>query len=638
MNAQTSIQVFGPVNVRPSASNASTNPVTFSSSTLNLTCAAGATATLSSAAGGGNVLVDNNIQITTTSGSTTTGPVNVCSGGTSDGSSQDCFTASYQTPAGAGELTGQDPDTFLAPGGIGGGVPPINISGNLQTGSQQLVIGLVDSGGFLASSTIYLNTSCSVSGVTGPASITGNPISSTPTAPQLTQNFSFSTLTGKQIQFTYDLSAAEKAQEQGSGTLTITDGTIPGASDSPVDPSTFIPVWVPGTSFATSSCLVHTGELLPSGAPACKLFTFECTVGTGSSASGAQCPVSTLPNEVFQDVFDGPAFTLPDIINIFGPTFHQGIGFLMASEGWNGGQCMFDPDSGLGELLCPQNILVSFSGPGGYVAKAQTTHPNSTFIPVLPVPEDLTTVTVQGQRPGAWISSHTANVTLSSQPPTFARVPPPFRPRGAANFVASPIQSITYGISAPNSVPTPAMPASTDTTVTNPIACPTSSNPTQPPATVFTPTPPQQSISIPDGADGNYLLHYFAQDCAGTSEFQFTRDRSGSWSTNYYTIPINVDTVAPVVVLSSPTLSPAGGTYTVGQPVTATYSCTDERSGVVQCGASRFPYTEALRSTGNITSRVNTLTLGPQTYTVTAVDAAGNTSSASVLYTVTPHR
>ena len=63
-----------------------------------------------------------------------------------------------------------------------------------------------------------------------------------------------------------------------------------------------------------------------------------------------------------------------------------------------------------------------------------------------------------------------------------------------------------------------------------------------PPATAF--TAPGEGVSVP--ADGNYALHYFAQDCAGTEELQFTKS-GGSWSTSFYTFPINVDTVNPVV-------------------------------------------------------------------------------------------
>jgi Bacterial Ig-like domain (group 3) len=628
--AQNSIRLFGPVNVRASATGTGTGSqaVTFNSATLNLTCAASPiTATLTSSADGtGNVLVDNNVQVSVTSGTAVSGPVNVCRGGTVDsGPSQNCFTSAYQVPASSGKLTGQDPDNFVSTGGVA----PIDISSQFQPGSEQVKIDFVDTGTFLASSTLYLRTNCSQNGVTGPATITGNPISSTPTPQQLTQSFPFNPTANQAVEFVYDLS-----QAQAAGSLSITPNTIPGTDDLPIDSTTFQSTYVPNTSFATSMCLIHSGELV-NGVPACKLFTLKCTVGTGSTASGAQCPVSSLPNEIFQDIFDGPSFTLPDIATPNGPIFHQGVGFLMASEGWlgNGGQvggpCTFDPASGLQNLPCPQNLLANFSGPGLYTATGSTSHPNSTFVPVAQVPEDLTTVAVAGQHPGGWINTSTASVTLSSQPPVLAGTNLP----GSTSFIASPILSITYGISASNNVPSPGAPASTDTVVQNSIPCPAPANPVDPPATAFT----TDSQDLSGLADGNYLLHYFAKDCAGTEELKFSQDGGGSWSTSYYTYPINVDTVAPVVA-SGPVLSPAmgaSGSYTVGQAVTATYSCTDDRSGVVRCGNSTFSPSSTVLNTGTITSPVDTSTPGPKTYTVTVIDAAGNQSSASVNYVVT---
>lgn len=627
---QNAIRLFDPVNVRASAAGTGqgASAVTFNSATLNVTCSASPiTAVLSSSADStGNVLVDNNVQVTVTGQSGGGGPVNVCRGGTADstpnGSSQNCFTKSYQQPASAGQLTGQNPDTFV----ITGGVAPIDISSHLLPGAIQLKIDLVDAGDFLASSTLYLNTNCTQTGVTGPAAITGNPIPSTnPTAQQLTQNFAFNPTTNQKVQFVYDLSEAHAA-----GSLSITPDTIPGTDDLPIDPTSFQTNLVKSTSFATSMCLIHSGELI-NGLPACKLFTLQCTVGTSKDESGAQCPVSSLPNEIFQDIFDGPSFTLPDISTPNGPTFHQGVGFLMASEGWPGGPCTFDAASGLQNLPCPQNLLSNFSGPGLYSATGRTTHPNSEFMPVAQVPEDLTTVTVAGQQPGGWIRSSSADVTLSSQPPALAGT----NLAGVAAFVASPIQSITYGISAANQVPAPAAPASTDTVVTNSIPCPAPANPLDPPATVFT-TDPQ---TLSGFSDGNYLVHYFAQDCAGTEELKFSQDGGGSWSTSYYTYPINVDTVPPVVA-SGPVLSPptgSSGSYAVGDAVTARYSCTDERSGIVRCGASTFSPGSAVLSTGTINSFVDTFTPGPKTYTVTVVDAAGNQSSASANYVVTAY-
>src|SRR6202012_1571829 len=161
------IQLFGPVNVRQSATGTSDeSPVNFSSNTLNLTCGASPSAILSSTAdNSGFVLVDNNINISVTNGDVTTGPTNVCLGGVNS-PIENCFTSTYQVPASAGQLNGVDPDTLLP----GGGVAPIDISSLLaKNASQQVKIDLQDEGGWLANSTLYLNTNCTVAGVSAPA-------------------------------------------------------------------------------------------------------------------------------------------------------------------------------------------------------------------------------------------------------------------------------------------------------------------------------------------------------------------------------------------------------------------------------------------------------------------------------------
>ena len=182
-----------------------------------------------------------------------------------------------------------------------------------------------------------------------------------------------------------------------------------------------------------------------------------------------------MSNEVVEDDFDGPAFSLPEIHTPDGRTFHEGIGFLMASEGWTGGPCAFDPASGLQDLPCPQNLLISFAGPGSYEGDGRTTHPNSTFISIAGVPEDRTTVKVKGEWPDHWINSRTARVNFVSQPPNLkgTRLP------GANSFIPSPVQSITYGISAADSVPAPGEPIPGDVILVNPDGCPvpTAANP-----------------------------------------------------------------------------------------------------------------------------------------------------------------
>jgi uncharacterized repeat protein (TIGR01451 family) len=602
------IQLFNPVNVRVSTQGTSSGaPNIFNTTILNLSCPSSPQAVISSSAdGNGNVLVDNYISLKIGEAD----PVNICNG--------NCFTSSYESQASAGALTGQDPDNFVSTGGLS----PIDISSYFSQGSVQAQIALIDQGSYLTSSTLYLVTNCSSAGVSGPGQVTGNPISATsPTPQQLTQNYSFNSTTNQQVQFTYDLTAAQNA-----GTLYIPDQSTPSTGDTPLNPSAF-PGYVNGTSFATANCIPHTGELFNSSA-ACKLYTLTCQVGSNSAQSGALCPASQQRNEVFQEVFDGPGFSVPDISGTNGLTYHQGIGFLEAVEYWGGGSCKFDQNSGIAQQLCPQNVLVNFSGPGRYKSGGSGQSPNSTFITVAPVPEDLTTVSVTGLQPGNWINTHSPTVQFVSTPPAIS---------SNNNFIAAPIETLTYGISTASSVPQPPAPVLNDTILTNNGACPAPEG--SAPANAFTP----QAQSVPVSADGNYVLHYYAQDCAGTEELKFQQS-GGSWSTAFYTFPINVDTVNPVVA-TGPTLSPAPSTnngvadsYLVGQAVTATYSCTDNsspivNSGVVKCGTATFP--AGTLNTGNVSSPVNTATVGSQTFTVNAVDAAGNSAnSTSVTYQV----
>lgn len=625
LKAQNSQQLFPPLNVRLSQSGAGygASEVIFNSNTLNLDCSATQTpvAYLSSAVSAspanssGNVLVDNNINVTNLTNNN--GPLNVCTGGVNGsaiGPFENCFTSSYQTAASAGSLTGQNPDTFAATGGV----PPLNISSLLLAGQpQQIKIDLVDEGGYVANSSVYLNTNCTLGGVTGPATISGNTIpASNPTQQQLSQDFTFNTGTNKVIDFKYDLTGAESA-----GSLTINSaGVNPIVSDSPLDPVIDFPAKVAGTPFSTSICLVHDGEVVD-GKAVCKLYTLTCTTGTGSTATGAQCPASSASNEVLQDIFDGPTFDLNDIPTPGGPTFHEGIGFLMASEGWGGGPCTFDPASTLQGLPCPQNLMTSFTGPGLFTSTGQTTRPNSTFISIAKVPEDLTTVTVSDSQgnpvtvgPGNWINNANPYVKLSSQAPNLAGT----LLAGAATFVPSPVKSITYGVSPADSVPVPGTAIPTDTVLASPSDC------SDPAATTFT-APIQQLIGLDEGM---HLLHYYAQDCAGTEELKFTKDQSGSYSTSFYTFPINVDTTEPIA--SVPTLSPTGPYYQ-GQVVTATFQCQDALSGIVQCGGQNF---SSIADTGTLTASVPTMGSGSQTFTVVAKDAAGNQTSASVNYQI----
>ena len=403
VSGQNAIQLFSPANVRVSAQGTGhgDEAKTFNSTILNLQCASPIQAVLSSTPdGNGNVLVDNFVSLSVNEHTA----VNICKNGTSEdgGEQQNCFNTTYQSEAQNGGLIGQNPDNLAS----SGGVPPLDISSHLWPGAIKAQITTVDTGGYLTSSSLYLVTNCTNQGISGPGNITGNPIpSSNPNGQQLTQDFAFNSTNNQLVQFTYDLSQAKD-----SGTLSIPDGSTPSTADTPIDPATFTSHYLHGTSFATANCLLHDGELL-NGSPACKLYTLTCQVGTDPTQKGALCPASTERNEFFEEVFDGPSFTLPDVAGTNGVTFHQGVGFLEAVDGWGGGSCTFDSSSSIHNQLCPQNVLTNFSGPGAYRSGGPGQSPNSGFITVAPVPEDLTTLTVSPQiQPGNWINKQTAVV------------------------------------------------------------------------------------------------------------------------------------------------------------------------------------------------------------------------------------
>lgn len=683
--AQTTIQLFGAIYVRQSPASAGYSspftPYYFNTSTVTLTCPTTPSAQLSgpkmlpggtgpdmstgTLQPGGNLLVDNNLLVSVTPPAPGTAAVtNVCTGFSQGGSyngqtvppvlAENCFTSGYSGPATAGTtyppgpLNGDNPDTAIVPGGTqtidaAGGVPQIDISNLLSAGQQTLSVSLVDEGGILTSSSIFLTTNCTQNGVTGPATVGGNPISSADSQ-GLTQTFNFNTGNNQQVGFVYDLSGAKNDGSLNPGH----DGAIPQTSDLPVDPTAFQPSYVPHTSFATSNCLIHDGELLSDGVTkACKLYTLECAASDGS-VSGANCPVSVVENEVITDSFDGslPSSNLPNIYSSTGALIaHEGLGLLMASDNWpgtTGGPCTFDTNSGLSGLPCPQNLLRNFSGPGGFSSTGLTSNPNSTFITIYGVPEPMTAVNLQGAKSGNWVNTSTPNVGFITTPPNFtngAMVSPPgggplVPLPGAANFVPAPIYSISYGITPAGSpVPMPLSEATLgDTTLVNSPCPATFTAPTEPSF-----GPPKQTLSTL--ADGQYLLHYYAQDCAGTQELSFIQDpNTHIWSTNFYTFPVNVDATPPTVVITSPATN---SSFKKGTTVYAYFNCTDALtgSGVTHCGSNAWA-TGTMYDTSTLNPplsvKLNTSTLGTFTVTITASDGAGNDAiPASLTYTVT---
>jgi N-acetylglucosamine-6-sulfatase len=81
-----------------------------------------------------------------------------------------------------------------------------------------------------------------------------------------------------------------------------------------------------------------------------------------------------------------------------------------------------------------------------------------------------------------------------------------------------------------------------------------------------------------------------------------------------------IDTTGPQITITTP---PQGATYTLGQSVAASYSCTDADSGVASCAG---PVANG--------ANIDTSSTGTKTFSVNATDKAGNTNSVSHTYTV----
>jgi hypothetical protein len=638
VQAQNVIPVYSAVDVRLSKTGTSlTNLNTYGSVPLNLSCpSTGAiTGVLSGPLPAGsttptNLLVDNYVSLTVNS--TTT---NLCGppGPGSEGNPASCFRSAYSN----NPIVGTDPDYPTGPTGplgVIGGVAPIDISSFLIPDANQVTFDLVDFGGYLASSSVNLITNCTSAGVSGNGTITGNLVTSTNPSSQL-QNFTFSGAPNVGVKFVFDLSTAGS-----QGTLTIPPGgATPTTNDQALDPSAF-PALVTGTSFATSQCLIHNGELL-NNTPACKLYTVTCTIGNGTDAAGINCPKSSARNIVLQDVFDFPPLSLPDIVYTdgnFSETFHQGFGFIQASENWPGGPCTFE--AGAGQLFsCPENILTEFSGPGlGRGTGTSQPGINSEFISVGPVPEYRTHVDLSPWSANQmWVNSHNITATFNTRSPI---LPAGFNGGDLNDFKAAPPYSITYGV-APlagyPSVPSTEFPVPGDQSILYPGGCPA---PGTPAPALWSPAPVQIHVN----ADGQYLLHYFATDCAGTEELYFREDNTGSWYTSFYTAIMFVDTVKPKVI-SGPVFSCAAATpsscfagtlpdgtviFKQNSHVKATYQCSDDFSGVATCGEAT--YGNPVTNPPAYTSGVNTSTLGTFRYFVHVTDAAGNAGAEVLVY------
>lgn len=378
----------------------------------------------------------------------------------------------------------------------------------------------------------------------------------------------------------------------GNGTV-VQAGTSMQVSNQAILPATWQSTWVDGTPFATSSCWPHNGE-----GSNCKLYIDLCTTTASPVPSGANCPTSNPPSIVVEDNFDGP--------KIDPATLPPGTGFalLEGPDTWQGGPCTFPANSPAAGQPCPLNLLTSVTGDPTVTSKVP--HFNSTMIAASGVAQPGTLIALSpAPNMNHWINNNgVANPIVSATFTTSTQAPPvPNTFNYVQPFVAQLIYSLT-------STANPGSPIASGTLT-----------PSTPPVTAFTPPP----VNFGPLADGQYLLDYQGQDDHGTRELLFSLVNN-VYSTFDKTLPINVDTTAPNVTVS---LS-SSKVYLNGYDQ-ATVRCSDALSGVVLCGTQTF--NPAVLSTPALVFAANTSQPGPQTYTASVQDAAGNSNSASASYT-----
>jgi hypothetical protein len=140
-------------------------------------------------------------------------------------------------------------------------------------------------------------------------------------------------------------------------------------------------------------------------------------------------------------------------------------------------------------------------------------------------------------------------------------------------------------------------------------------------------TPPAQgSLALDD--DGSFA-YTAAPGFYGNASFTYRAADPASG--NYATGTVSLRVVAPPTAsISSP---PGGGTYTIGQHVSTTFSCEEGAGGP---GLSSCEDSAGAWSVSGRQGSLDTSTLGLHAYTVTAVSKDGLADSASIGYLVVP--
>jgi hypothetical protein len=110
-------------------------------------------------------------------------------------------------------------------------------------------------------------------------------------------------------------------------------------------------------------------------------------------------------------------------------------------------------------------------------------------------------------------------------------------------------------------------------------------------------------------------------------------DLAGNRATGIPTPTFNIDTVPPTI--TAPTLSPTGGSYTVGEVATVKYGCADVGSGIATCtdmftGTGALPSCTGLTSAQTCTLDTSTTAVGSHKVQISATDLAGNSAGPAI--------
>jgi hypothetical protein len=698
--AYGAINLFQETNETVSVASASFSDLfTIGNANLNLSCPTSPTATISGTPdGSGNVLVDNYLQLSINGSPVSNGgsPAgNVCTGGVTDSfddaTQQDCFTQAYRNSAETGSLVGLDPDTFanspnsVLTNGAAGGVAPIQLitvegTSLFPTGSFSATINTTDAGGWYTSTTLFLVTNCTQTGITPGGSATGSAINSNTTTQ--TQTLPFDTIPGQNISLT--TSDALAIQQ---GTIPTPSNIVPIVTDIGITQAQFSAL-IQGTSAAPAVCLRLTGEVDPTtGLSLCKGFLIQCYNPATETTSGENCD-PTASN--LRNLYDSSQFTSPDApsgVNYLGsacafylstltppisggtcasssgapglpgptPKTLIGPGMLMGGDNWlttpySGSNCAF---SGiLTGNSCPFDTLTQFKGAADPAPGSTMPGRNSVYVAVVDMPLPFTDTSINSlngpENASGWVNSSSVTASFVSNEATYLGTgsnPP------ANEFTPAPPYSLTYGITAASvAVPDPTFPVPGDTTNYNAtVVAPGTPGYPQAlcPAGSATPNPfdSTSGLSFIGIAQGVYNLHYFTTDCALTEELWFNPSTSAltnptsNWA-SFAVLAFGVDTEAPSLTCTPP--APVyNGWY--NSNVTLSCSASDNLSGFASATTppTAVPNTNGTVLQGPLTENftVSAPTVNPgQTVpddpvaVQTVTDLAGNVSNTQGPY------